>query len=848
MVACIIYAQETILTLTKSKPSLIERCSQWWSSLGAWQQEMIATLTPLLAVTLFLLATFAVFLHLKSEETSRETQMLARETYYSLERITALLHVHQEELSQFAEDIHIPVNAENFTMHAREIMTLHPDVQRIMLVNDAGQLEQVYAAPWLSESMRRVFEPQWLQGASSAVNAPNWVVQTLSKASEENKVLHLFNRIGTANDHGPTRSQWLVLEVSPEALLRAASSIDAHPLNYSMRLLTSQEASLVGQEKPKKPLSFLNLLTRDWMPPAQMKLPVSPFGQNLQLVTQVYRTDSGLTDRSFIWLIFFLAGMTLIMLVVNWRLSRRRFQTQRQLLAESSFRRAIEDAMSSGIRVLDMQGRTTYSNATFSRMIGWSQEELTQMAPPYPYWPEEDKETLMERFSAELDGKHQPGGMQLRMKHKNGSLIDTRVFITPLINDARQQTGWLTTINDITEPNRIRQQLATAQDRVTLVLEAMDASISVTPLGSRELLFANKLYRQWFGSLSDGHLKMLARAGAVQAQQSEAASDDEDGLMGLPTENITSARAEQAEIYIERLDKWIEVRSRYLDWVDGRLAQMIIATDITVRKQTEEQAAKQAEQVQNVSRLITMGEMASSVAHELNQPLAAISNYSNGMISRIKSGSITLEGLIAPLEKTAHQAVRAGQVILRIREFVRRSAPKRDLCEVQRIVNEALEIVSIELRKRDVRIVLHLESHLPMLLADAILIEQVLINLLKNSAEAIDGAQLSAERRQIDLTVNAADQGIRFILRDKGPGIPEDVVEHLFEAFYSTKNDGLGIGLNLCRSIVESHHGKISVRNLYNETQALAGCEFSFWLPSALHPSSRTRPLPGQDS
>jgi signal transduction histidine kinase len=148
------------------------------------------------------------------------------------------------------------------------------------------------------------------------------------------------------------------------------------------------------------------------------------------------------------------------------------------------------------------------------------------------------------------------------------------------------------------------------------------------PLGSAELLFANKLYRQWFGSHTEGHLQLVAQAGKLPIRHQPEA-ENEDGLMGLPTDTLTAARSENAEIFVPSLGKWLEVRSRYLSWVDGRLAQMVIATDITQRRLAEEQAAAQAEKAQTASRLITMGEMASSVAHELNQPLTAISNYSS---------------------------------------------------------------------------------------------------------------------------------------------------------------------------------------------------------------------------
>ena len=157
---------------------------------------------------------------------------------------------------------------------------------------------------------------------------------------------------------------------------------------------------------------------------------------------------------------------------------------------------------------------------------------------------------------------------------------------------------------------------------------------------------------------------------------------------------------ENAEIYVAKLGKWLEVRSRYLNWVDGRLAQMVIATDITPRREAEALSAAQADRAHSASRLITMGEMASSVAHELNQPLTAINNYCSGMVSRIKGKQISEDDLLGALEKTAHQAQRAGQIIQRIRSFVKRSEPNRSVSDVARMVEEAVELAEIEFRRR----------------------------------------------------------------------------------------------------------------------------------------------------
>ena len=366
------------------------------------------------------------------------------------------------------------------------------------------------------------------------------------------------------------------------------------------------------------------------------------------------------------------------------------------------------------------------------------------------------------------------------------------------------------------------------------MLEALDAAVSVAPLGSEELLFANKLYRLWFGTQTSGHLQMVAQAGMPQQTPSDESLDEVDSFVGLPTGALTTAQSGNAEIFVTELGKWIEVRSRYLNWVDGRLAQMVIATDITPRRVAEEQSAAQAERAQSASRLITMGEMASSVAHELNQPLTAINNYCNGMVSRIKSKQITDDDLLMALEKTAHQAQRAGQIIQRIRSFVKRSEPNRAPADVSSIVAEALELAEIELRRRNVRLSHYVAARLPALDVDTILIEQVLVNLMKNAAESIDLAQRPSANRNVELRVLPKQMDgqavVEFSVLDTGRGLAPEVMERLYEAFFSTKAEGMGIGLNLCRTIVESHQGRMRAENIYNAAQVV-GCRFSFWIP-----------------
>jgi PAS domain S-box-containing protein len=569
--------------------------------------------------------------------------------------------------------------------------------------------------------------------------------------------------------------------------------------------------------------------------PIVSESPLTPALNGLLLRGQGWRTSIGLISNTLFWMVVALSVLTVWMLLGTWRHMRRRSQIQGALVQETNFRRAMENSMPTGMRAMDMEGRISYVNAAFSQMTGFSTAELVGRLPPFPYWPPDRIEENGRLLQQELQGRSPSGGIEVKVKRKDGQVFDARMYVSPLIDPKGQQTGWMTSMTNITEAKRIRDQLSASHERFTTVLEGLDASVSVLSVQQGELLFVNRSYRLWFGGDARGHQTM---AGGVVGPLFDTDRDEEvDNLSGLPTAELTAADTGTSprEVYVESLQKWFDVRARYLQWTDGRLAQMLIATDITARLRAEEQAAAQAEKAQVTSRLVTMGEMASSVAHELNQPLTAITNYCNGMVSRVKAGSIEQNDLIAALQKTARQAERAGQIIHRIRAFVKRSEPQRQPSQAKQIVEDAVELAGIELRRRNVAIHTYVAQRLPTLMADPILIEQVVLNLLKNAAEAIDSAQLPTSRRHIELRVvprHTPEEGgvIEFSVTDMGPGIKEEVLSRLYEAFFSTKAEGLGIGLSLCRTIVESHRGRMRAQNLYNGA-LVVGCRFSFTLP-----------------
>jgi PAS domain S-box-containing protein len=623
----------------------------------------------------------------------------------------------------------------------------------------------------------------------------------------------------------------LMAEYSVDGLYRYGIPTEISA-RYAVSITDAKGAVLAGVRPDAKKLS--NRLP-DWISyPTSFALHVSPLGTDLTIRAQAYRASLGVVGSGLFWLVGVLSLLTGWMLVVNWRHTRKRLRTQQALVAETNFRRAMENSMLTGMRAMDLQGRITFVNAAFCQMTGWNDVDLIGKSAPFPYWPDEDRADLHELLAKELSGQTQAGGVQMRVKRRDGNVFDARLYVAPLIDAFGAQTGWVTSMTDITEPNRIREELSRAHRRFTTVLEALEASISVAPLGSDELLFANKTYRQWFNAEAAGHLQLAAEAGVVPGRSNDESSDMVDSLVGFPVATVTEQEAESAEIFIPALGKWLEVRTRYLSWVDGRLAQMVIATDISARRMAEEQAALQAERAQSASRMITMGEMASSVAHELNQPLTAINNYCLGMVSRIKAQQISQEELLVALEKTSRQAQRAGQIIQRIREFVKRSEPNLAASSVNHMVDETVELAEIETRRFNVRLNHYIAPNLPPLRVDPILIQQVLLNLLRNAAESIESAARPPHQRNVDLRVGLQQaEGqtvVQFAVSDTGIGIAPGVMERLYEAFYTTKSDGMGMGLSLCRSIIESHRGRIQAENIYNGSTVL-GCRFAFWIP-----------------
>jgi len=509
--------------------------------------------------------------------------------------------------------------------------------------------------------------------------------------------------------------------------------------------------------------------------------------------------DQETRQHRLIGVVIALSIVIVIALLILWRYTRYRSEAEAALIAETGFRRAMENSMSTGMRVLDLEGRIAYVNPAFCRMIGWNEADLIGRMPPFPYWVPGRHEAQYKSLENVLSGKTPSSGLEIEAQRRDGSRFNARMYVSPLLDPNGTQIGWMTSMTDITEPKRIREALTAAHERFMTVLEGLDDAISVTAdtNDGLELLFANRTYRRFFGALTNGHDELLA------------------GRRGRYTD-------ESVEIFSASVQRWFEVQHRMLAWTDGRRVRLQVARDITERRTHEEASRIQQEKIQITSRLTTMGEMASSLAHELNQPLTAITNYSMGAVAMVKAGHTDVNKLLPALEKAAAQAQRAGKIISRIRDFVKRSEPRRLPIRIETVIENAISLAEIHARKRQIEIICTIPDDLPDVLADPILIEQVLLNLLKNGLEAMDTSSVG----KLDLHVSKHGDQIEVSVTDHGHGLTDP--ERLFEPFFSTKSEGLGMGLNICRTIIESHHGRLWASN-----NPEGGTIFRFTLPCA---------------
>jgi two-component system sensor histidine kinase DctS len=420
-------------------------------------------------------------------------------------------------------------------------------------------------------------------------------------------------------------------------------------------------------------------------------------GATINLATDSVKSAPRLLPNLLVGSVILLALGLILSLATLWRHIARTLAAEGALRQQMAFRTAMEDSLVTGLRARDLEGRVTYVNPAFCQMVGLPPAELLGKVPPMAYWAPEAMAEYEQRFANVLAGNITPQ-FETVFQHSDGTRVPVLVFEAPLVDSDGKQTGWMSSILDISD-----------------------------------------------------------------------------------------------------------------------------------RKQAEDLNRRQEEKLQQGARLATMGEISSMLAHELNQPLAAISSYTAGALNvlgrAVDSGApVDAQLLRRALEQASAQAQRAGQIIKSVHEFVRKREPERKEVAIQSVVDGIRALIDLQARQAFVALQVHIPPNLAPVRADRILLEQVLLNLTRNAIEAM--AHIAPERRVLRIVAESGNDQVAVSVIDHGHGIAPDVAERLFSPFFSTKAEGMGMGLSICRTAIEFHGGTLT-----HTGNPGGGTVFTFTLP-----------------
>lgn len=271
--------------------------------------------------------------------------------------------------------------------------------------------------------------------------------------------------------------------------------------------------------------------------------------------------------------------------------------------------------------------------------------------------------------------------------------------------------------------------------------------------------------------------------------------------------------------------RWIADHGKIYRDETGKPIRLVgVSMDIAARKQAEEQARQHQTELAHAMRVSSMGEMASGLAHELNQPLTAVVNSAQSALYRLRSDPSVHHDVLEALELASSQALRAAEMIRNLAGFMKKGSPQRCRCDLNEAIRQVLSFTAAEIRDQGVTIRLDLDVSLPTVLADNIQIQQVILNLVRNGIEAM--SEMRNGERIVQIQTSAVEDAVEVAVRDRGPGLTPQAKKRLFTAFFTTKAHGMGVGLSISRSIIAAHGGR-----LWAEPNPEGGCVFQFRLP-----------------
>ena len=759
---------------------------------------------PYFAIGAFALAMLLLTGLLQWREQDTAQSALEGDMHWAERTIETRLQGHQEFLNELARDQEFKqLTYESYQVRAARYVQEHPELAAIIWVSTEGKVEWV--APHEASA---AFVGEQLEGVrQAALEEALRIRSPVFSGDYADSTQRRTNDLIVPVRRGGSDLGAFVAIQSLETLLRVTLP-GTFTTRYSLTVVDANDRQVLAN-------SSIQPTDRRLSGTISLDLPNNRLGLNIV----AYRGGGAWLPFVPVLLILALTVIVAVTLVQLRRHAQRRAETEEQLRAAYAFRQAMSNSLITGMRAIDLEGRITFVNAAFCRMTGFDESELVGIKPPYPYWPAEEFEQLQYNIDTALAGQAPASGFEMRIMRKNGERFDVRLYFSPLIDANGAQIGWIASMNDITERKRERVELERAHERFVTVIDGLDAAVHVADTVSGEILFANRAFQNIFGFDTVGRDSALVTASCRPAP--EQLNHDP---RHLPPEQLPCELFD-GEVQHTLSGRWYHLHERAIRWVDGRTVRVQIATDITEKRHIEEVTLQQQKRLEQTSRLITMGEMASSLAHELNQPLSAIANYCAGCVKRMQAGNYRFEDLLSAMQKASDQAERAGKIIRRMRDMVKKSDPVRWPIAVTALLDEARAFADIEAQRSGTQIIVDIPDNLPNVVVDRIMIEQVLLNLVKNGIEAMndvpfDRRRLLVQARQVD------NRMIEVAVIDNGHGLNEEDMERIFAPFYTTKPEGMGIGLAICRSIIEFHQGR-----LWAEPRHEGGTAFRFTVP-----------------
>ncbi|HSN70850.1 MAG TPA: PAS domain S-box protein [Steroidobacteraceae bacterium] len=485
---------------------------------------------------------------------------------------------------------------------------------------------------------------------------------------------------------------------------------------------------------------------------------------------------------------------------------------------------ALLDAAVDAVFLIDHRGRIELVNSTALRMFGYQEQELlgVNVATLMPEPDRSRHDRYMGRYLETGRERIIGIGREVRALRKDGSIFEAELAVgrIPQVEPPR----FVGFIRDITGRKDAEEALRRSEAQLRTAQE-------LASLGNYVINFDGEEADYWSPQL----YRILGRdpsskpIGLDEYCERLVHPADRDRVRQAYVDLDAGARPFDLEYRIVLEDgsqRYLHHITQVVRNVEGRVVKHVgTMHDITERRRAEDELRQSQERLTHFNRLSTMGEMAAGIAHEINQPLTAIATYAQASTRLAKLDTLPREDLLMALEQIAKQALRAGEVIRRLRSFVKNREVRREPVEVNRLLDDLLLLAETDARHHNVRVRIEPAGQNPVVQADPVQIQQVMLNLVRNSIDAM--LEVSEDRREILLRARIDPSGdVEIMVQDRGSGFLPGAESELFTPFYTTKAGGTGLGLAISRSIVRAHGGK-----LWSAENPAGGARFFFTLP-----------------